>query len=131
MPYNAHWIDEQTRILHIQLEAPLLDKELDALRRELQPIIDAPQPLLALLNLHELNPMELFTRAIANLDCLPLPNFSQHFEQSRLAITGGGPTLASLLTLANQISEQTELIRPFKDESTAINWLRSQVNGKE
>ena len=125
MPYNVHWIDEQTRILLIQLEAPLLDKELDALRRELQLIIDAPQPLFALLNLHNLNPMELFTRAIANLDDLPLPNFRQHFEQSRLAIIGGGPTLASLLTLANQISGQIELIRPFTDESAAIDWLRS------
>lgn len=131
MPYDAHWIDEQTRILHIQLEAPLLDKELDALRRELQPIIDAPQPLLVLLNLHNLNPMELFTKAIADLDGLPLPNFTQHFGQSRLAIIGGGQTLASLLILANQISGQIESIRPFESESTAIEWLRSQVTGEE
>ena len=124
MSYSAHWIDEQTRILHIQLDAPLLDEELDALRQELQPIVDDPQPLFALLNLHELNPMELFTRAMTNLDDLPFPNFRQHFEQSRLAIMGGGSTLASVLTLANQISGQTELIRPFNDESAAIDWLR-------
>jgi hypothetical protein len=131
MPFDAHWIDEQTRILHIQLHTPLQDQELDALRRKLHPIINTPQPLFALLSLHDLNPMELFTRAIANLDGLPLPDFRQHFEQSRMAIVGGGSTLASLLTLANQISGQTELIRPFDDQSKAIEWLRSQAAGQE
>lgn len=126
MPYKIYWIDEHARILNIQLQAPLPDLELDELRRELLPIINIPQPLLTLLILRDLNPMDLFTRALANLDGLPLPDFKQHFEQSRLAIVGGGPTLASLLTLTNQISGQDGLIRPFKDKNAAIKWLRGE-----
>ncbi len=126
MPYEIYWFDEQARILNIQLQAPLPDLELDELRRELLPIINNPQPLFTLLSLRDLNPMDLFTRALANLDDLPLPDFKQHFEQSRLAIVGGGPTLASLLTLTNQISGRDGLIRPFKDENAAIKWLRGE-----
>ncbi len=126
MPYEIYWFDEQARILNIQLQAPLPNLELDELRRELLPIINNPQPLLTLLSLRDLNPMDLFTRALANLDDLPLPDFKQHFEQSRLAIVGGGPTLASLLTLTNQISGRDGLIRPFKDENAAIKWLRGE-----
>ena len=127
MPYNFDWVDDDSRILSIRLFDPLNSADMVGLAQAIWPIVEVESPLFVLLNILELDFKSAFSNATSAFDGEPMPDITHHLNRSRLAIVGGGSPVALIINLAQQVAEQSDVVRAFTHEDQALTWLREQA----
>jgi hypothetical protein len=125
VPYDLSWLDEEQRILQVQLYDPFDPEAAARLSEELSAIIETPRPVYVLVDIREFNPMTMMSQLGSLIDGQPFPKNTAHLERSRAAVVGGGPIVSMALGWVGS-SRLESMIRPFDAEDTALDWLREE-----
>jgi len=127
MAYSYHWSGTDPKILRIGFSPELTDADIHDLRQEFKPLLEEKQPLLALVDLNDINIADSPMRFLSLLNGVPNDVLNFHARNSRLAILGGGYPVAMLLKMYAFLMEGTDPARVFNTEEEAVQWLRREA----
>lgn len=126
MPYDVEWLDEGRRLLKVTLSDPLDMPDAQALIDEIRPLIEAPRPIFVLADVRSFNVQSALSRFMGLVGRQPFPRTTAHLEQSRAAVVGGGPVVATSIGMVEQFTGRN-LMRAFDDDRAALAWLEEQA----
>lgn len=128
MGFDITWLDDDKRIVRVELRGSLEPTEISQLRMVLKPIADGPSPVYILMAISELNLADAPMRLLAAFDGISTDSINRHLAESRVAIVGGGYTVASLIQIYSSLMQGNNPTKLFDDEDTALTWLTTTAN---